>query len=250
MPIDALMNPIFDPLLNLDPIWAIIIISVGITTIFSLISKYTTNQKRMKELRNSMKEAQKKMKEHRNDPAKMMEIQKSMMQDNMEYMRHNFKVMLITFIPIIIMFAWLHANLTYHPIAPGEPFYVELQFQDGTTGNVLMTPVSGINATSYNKSIENNKVKFDMTAAEGDYLLTFNYNEKIYDKELKIGGKKYKNPVKILKNDPLKQIVVSNKRVHPLGDFRLFGWQPGWLSLYILISIVVSLLLKKILDIA
>ena len=40
----------------------------------------------------------------------MMELNKQMMEDMPEQMKHSFKPMLVTMVPIIIMFGWLRAN--------------------------------------------------------------------------------------------------------------------------------------------
>ena len=40
-----------------------------------------------------------------------------------------------------------------------------------------------------------------------------------------------------------------NKKVKPLGNVSLFGWKPGWLGVYIIFSIIFSMVLRKLLKI-
>jgi uncharacterized membrane protein (DUF106 family) len=58
-----------------------------------------------------------------------MSLQKEMMELNMEMMKQSFKSMLYTFIPLIILFTWMSANIAYEPINPGEEFTVTAKYQ-------------------------------------------------------------------------------------------------------------------------
>ncbi len=47
----------------------------------------------------------------------------------------------------------------------------------------------------------------------------------------------------------VQEFNVGNAKLTPLGGFNLFGWYPGWIALYILMSIPISLLLRKALGV-
>ena len=97
-----------DPMLLGLPAWAfIIVISVVLSLVVTLIYKYATDQAEMKELREQMKKYQQQMKENKGNLQKLNEIQKESMQVNMKLMKQNFKPMLITMVPFIIIFWWL-----------------------------------------------------------------------------------------------------------------------------------------------
>jgi len=52
------------------------------------------------------------------------------------------------------------------------------------------------------------------------------------------------------KNSDITSIQINYKKLKPLGaSFSLFGWYPGWLSLYIISSLVFSMALRKFLNI-
>ena len=90
-----------------NPKLSVIILSFVVTFVMTLVTKYFTNQNRMKELKALQKACQIKLKDNKGDPEKMAEIQKEMMACSMELMKHSFKPMLITFIPIVIFFWWV-----------------------------------------------------------------------------------------------------------------------------------------------
>ncbi|MFH1400657.1 MAG: hypothetical protein ABIH41_03995, partial [Nanoarchaeota archaeon] len=61
---------------------------------------------------------------------------------------------------------------------------------------------------------------------------------------------RYEQPIERIKDSPLRSIEVKLKRVHPFGDFSLFGWHPGWLGTYFFMSLAVSLLLRRALKLS
>ena len=116
------LEPVLGPFLSLGPFWAIFIISLILTLLVTVIYKYATNQKRMKQLKDELKKLQKDMKSLKDNPKKMMKKQKELMSKNMEYMKHSFRATIFTIIPVIIVFGWLNANLAYDPLIADEPF--------------------------------------------------------------------------------------------------------------------------------
>ena len=76
MVFESILNPIFNPLLKLPSVWAIIIISFILTLLTTLAFKYLTDQKKMKKLRKELKEKQAKIKEiSKKEPQKALKMQ-------------------------------------------------------------------------------------------------------------------------------------------------------------------------------
>ena len=113
---EAIVDPILSPLLKLNPLLGIAIISFILTLLMTIAYKYLTDQELMKSLKQEIKDFQKEMKEFKDNPTKVMEIQKKAMEKNMKYMMHSFKPMLFTFIPLVIMFGWLRNTYTIVPV--------------------------------------------------------------------------------------------------------------------------------------
>lgn len=140
----SLLDPIFNPLLEFNPLLIVLIISAIVCFIITIIYKLTTNQDLMKQLKEETKEFQKEMKELKEDPKKMMEVQKKAMKTNMRYMKHSMRSTLITFIPIILIFGWMNANIAYEPITPNQEFTVSVSLEKGVQGNVEIIAPEGI----------------------------------------------------------------------------------------------------------
>jgi len=112
--LNSFFDSIFGFLISWSPLTGLLVVSLILTLITSLSYKFLTDQKELKEQKDSISRLQKELKSLKDDPKKMMEKQKEIMEINMKMMKHNIKPMLITFIPLIIIFSWL--RVTYEPL--------------------------------------------------------------------------------------------------------------------------------------
>jgi len=112
MAYNSFLDPVLGPVMNIPSPWNIIVISLILTAIITIMYKFLTDQKLMKQLKGEMKDFQKEMKDLKDDPKKMMEVQKRAMEKNMKYMLQSLKPTLFTFIPLILIFGWLRSYYT------------------------------------------------------------------------------------------------------------------------------------------
>ena len=96
---------------------SIVILSFLVTLFITIVTYYMTDRERMKELKEKQKRLRAEIKNHRDNPQKMMELNKQMMEDMPEQLKHSFKPMMITMIPILIIFAWLRSTFVLTAIA-------------------------------------------------------------------------------------------------------------------------------------
>ncbi|MBN1386768.1 DUF106 domain-containing protein [Candidatus Woesearchaeota archaeon] len=246
---ENLLNPVFDPLLRLQPFYVILMLSLGITVVMTMAYKYLTDQKLMKQLKDELKMHQDEMKKHKEDPKKMMELQKKAMQTNMQYMTHSFKPTLFTLIPLIIIFGWMNANLAFAPIYPASDFSVTAFFPEGSAGSASLSSVPELVIGDPDVEIADSQATWDLKGNAGEYVLTVSYDGKEYHKELLIDNYKYAKFQEIFKNEKVKIIQINNPPNKPLGSISIFGWHPGWLGTYIILSLVFSIVLRKLLKV-
>jgi len=239
----SFLDPIFNPLLNLHPVLVIVIISLSITIIMTWAYKLFTNQHLMKSLKDEMKSLQNEAKEHSKNPEKAAEASKKMMEKNFEYMKHSMKPTLITMIPILLIIGWLSAHLSFNPLLPGE------LFQANTTADLTQLTLESKGLTILSNATQfstDGKFSWNVKGDKGEYILGFSSNNTYAEKKILISDKQeYENPLELVKNSQIKTITIGNSKLRPFGSFSLFGWQPGWLGIYIIISIVSSMALRK-----
>lgn len=252
MALGSLLDPVLNPVLGLHPFYAIVLMSFVIALAMTLVYKWMTDQTLMKSMKDDIKNYQKQMKEQKSDPKKAMEIQKKAMEINMKYMSHSMKPTLISFIPIILIFGWMHANLAYEPLMPWQEFSVEASFIDGVYGNVSLNVPESFTVDSYSKEIIEGKASWIVKASkEGSYVLEFDKEGDVIGKNIIITYKQdYEEPLKNIKGSSFKSLNVIHNPIKPMGDISLFGWKPGWLGVYIITSLIFSMSLRKMLKLS
>lgn len=249
--IDAIFSPVLQPLVNLSPFWAIVVLALGISFLSTLAYKYLTNQKKMKELKDQQKEFQSRMKELRSQPDKMMGVQKEAMKVNMEYMKMSFKPTLITMIPLLLLVGWMAGHLTYEPIYPQETYSVTAAFKEGVTGSAELVVDSGtelLNEAS--QAITAGMATWNLRSTEGEHILNVKLGSQTESKDVLVTTEvRYAEPIKVVQHSDIESIQINYKALKPLGTTSLIGWYPGWLGLYFIFSLIGSLAFRKVLKI-
>lgn len=246
------LNPVFGPLLQLGPFWAISILSLVITLVMTVIYKFVTDQKLMKSLKDEQKEYQKEIKSLKDSPKEMMKVQKEMMKKNMEYMKHSLKPTLITMIPILLIFGWMAANLAFEPIYPNETYSITALFDEKANGQVTLIPDNATKVISDPTQTIKEKVIWKLKSSSlGNHVIGVRYNNQTYNKKVLISTDlKTEEEIATFDHSDLKQIKIDYKDLKPLGpNFSIFGWHPGWLGIYIVLSIVLSMILRKLMKV-
>lgn len=249
--LDPVLNPVLGPLLTKSPLLLIILVSLVISVIITVAYKFLTDQNEMKRLKEQQKEFQKRMKELRQHPEEMMKVQKEAMKSNMDYMKHSLKATLITMLPIILIFSWMSGHLSFEPIYPGETYSVTATFAKGVTGDAELVADDGTELLSDVKQpISNGEISWRMKSSEGEHTLAVKTGETEQQKKVLITKElKYEDQVSMFKNSDIEKITINYNKLKPLGGLSLFGWQPGWLAIYFISSIVFSLGLRKLLKV-
>ncbi len=241
------LNIVFAPLLRLPLLWAVIILSLIVSLIIILITKYTTDQALMKKIKEDIKEYQKQSKELKGNPAKAMEVQKKAMELNMKYMMKSLKPTIITFIPIILIFGWMSSSFSYESIKPQQEFSVTAFFEKNANGEAELDVSEGVDAVdSKTKKIENGKASWNLKGSEGEHILEVSYNNEKQQKIVLItNSDRYIEPIKKT-SGVIKTIQID---YNPKKILNLFGWKLGWLGTYIIFSIIFTIGLRKVMKV-
>ncbi len=249
---ETVFSPIFGPLLKLGPFWAIFIISLFLAFLTTVIHKYATDQKRMKELREEMKEHQRLMKENKHDISKVSELQKETMKRSMEQMKHSFKAMIYTFIPLILIFGWMNIYLSYEPVMVGEEITLTANFLEGITGEAELVSVPSGLVFEKTAKIEAGKAVWRIKAEkEGNYLLNVGYKDKTFSRELLITSEfKYAPQLQEFKEkgSEVKSLALGYNKLRPLNGVPWLE-KLSWFWVYVLLSIGFSTLLRKVMKV-
>ena len=243
------LNVVFAPLLNL-PLWlAIIILSFIISVLVIVITKYASNQKLMKELKDQLKDHQKQIKESKNNPSRAMELQKKAMEVNMKYMSHSLRPTLITFIPIILIFGWMSAVFAFESIHPQQEFTVTAFFDKSSIGQAELNTPNDLEVVGDEKqNVQDGKATWTLKGTEeGEYSFDIVYNGDTQQHSVLITSTSKYFPSVKKTSGMIKTIQINYKKlvVIPIG-FR--DWL-GWLGVYIWSSIIFTMALRKLMKV-
>jgi uncharacterized membrane protein (DUF106 family) len=106
--VHAVLDPTAGWLLNWNLTIGMIIIVFVITVITTIIQKYTTDQKALKELRKEQKLLQEETRKFKNDPIKYAELSKKQFEIIPKTFKLTSRGMLFTGIPFILFFRWFY----------------------------------------------------------------------------------------------------------------------------------------------
>ncbi|HJX49957.1 MAG TPA: EMC3/TMCO1 family protein [Candidatus Nanoarchaeia archaeon] len=90
-----------------NPKLSVIVLAFLVTLVMTLVTKFLTNQPKMRELKDKQKQCQINLKSFPLGSEDALKVQKEMMACTMELMKHSFKPILISFIPLILFFWWI-----------------------------------------------------------------------------------------------------------------------------------------------
>ena len=113
-PLAVLVDPVFSPLLALKPHIALFVFALILTTIIYGINKLMINRKVAKEIKNKLAIVKENLTKAQKE-GKKEEINKFLseyMAINNQYLRQTFKVMIVTFIVVIVLFPWANTKFT------------------------------------------------------------------------------------------------------------------------------------------
>lgn len=253
-----------DILLSFPPAVAIIIISLFISVVTTLVYKYTTNQAQLKELKEEMKRMQAEIRATK-EPGRAAQLQKEMMGKSMKQLNASTKSMLITLVPLFLIFGWMGSHLAYQPVLPGEEFTTTAYFakeavQNASVpalGNITLSASEGLEILSApSQEARAAAVAWRLKGdREGVYRLTYGFGSETYSlNAVMTRGFKYENPLLaksngIKKASVIDKITIDMKPLRPFGNFSLLGWHPGWLATYIIFSLAASILARKLLKV-
>jgi len=120
-------------ILQQNALISLALISSCVALLSTLVYKYFTDQGLIKQVREDMKKYQDQIKAHKGDQEKVMELHKKITDLNMKIMPEQFKPMLITIVPFLVIF-WLLSTLFGNMVLIPIPYHVPLSAHETGLG--------------------------------------------------------------------------------------------------------------------
>lgn len=123
----------------INPLITLMLISLVMSFLITIAYKFFTNKEVLDMINKEVKENRDEAKRSKNNPKKIIELQRQLLSLNTKRMRQSFKPLLITIVPIIIVFRWVGSNFK------GIIFVDKFGWKIGWFGiYIIMSLVSGI----------------------------------------------------------------------------------------------------------
>lgn len=260
MVLNQVLEPLLRPLLDsTGSFWTLLLVSIFVSLLTTLVYKYTTDQNHLKSLKADLKRYQKKISDaSKKNPEKALKLQKDVMKLNGEYMKHSMKSTLYTFLPIILFFGWLSANLAFAPLMVDQPFDVTLNLPEGVSEPATLMLVDGLSTQdTLTQNSTSGQVNWSVSGKEGLYDVSIKVaDEEQFFQILISSSANYLPPVTEFDESAyFSSIVLGNEKLLLFDGIPLLGSIPwiktfGWFGAYFLFSIIFSTSLRKALKLA
>ncbi len=245
-------------LIEIPRILSLAILGFVVALFTTLAQKFFTNQKLLKAIKDEMKELREQIKST-DDKDHAATLNKQVMDKSFKQMQQSMRSIFVTFIPLIFLFGWLNANLTYFGLEAGE-FTTTVTFENGATGTIQLDSGELTLLSEATQAVAD-EVQWKLEGPPGEYTLEYIYGNEVYAMEVLLG-----DPHRYMDADfrkggflsfretipgesAINRIDIDLERVHPFGGFAVFGWMPGVLTAYIVFTIIASALLRKLLNV-
>lgn len=119
--VHSVLDPSAGALLNWNVTWGMVLIVLIISVFTTLVQKYATDQKALKELKKEQKILQEEMKKYKEHPEKMAELSKKQFAFLPKTFKLTSRAMMFTGVPFILFFRWFHDFFGVIEAAAGEP---------------------------------------------------------------------------------------------------------------------------------
>ncbi|MEA2004633.1 MAG: EMC3/TMCO1 family protein [archaeon] len=225
----SLGNLVFYPLLDMDPVYAVVILSSFLSLIFSLANKVMVNQDKLKHVKSEMKKIQQEIKKARkkNNEKELSKLWEKSMKMNHQQLTMVLKPMVVSMLLIFMVFPWM--RFTY--------------------GDV----VSPVNDSSF---------IFERGDYENEFSVNMRSDDSVAIKDMSSGKSYVPGDIVVLderewtvRYDPPKdeegiaKFVFSSMKVKLPISIPFVGDAVGWLGFYILVSIPTTIVFRKLLGV-
>jgi len=248
-----MLETVIYPLFEYSILLGIAAISIVITIITTITTKYVTDQDSIRKIKKDIKNLNKELRNVSDDKQKAQSIQSRLWPKQKKLMKESFTPMLYYGIPLFLIFAWLGATLGQAPINPGDEFTITAHHTEDIDQLEIQSEV--INAQRndlYSSDTPQTQwIATSETVGEHTFTISPPNTTNSVDHTVTITDTYgYNTPTKTYDDSKISQVTVQYGKVTPFGDFDILGWQPGWLATYILFGLLSNVTLRKILNVA
>jgi uncharacterized membrane protein (DUF106 family) len=258
--INAIVNTLFSPLGKLSFGLGIIASSAITGIVMLLIFLYTSNQEKIKRVKDIIKGYILEIRLYKDSPGVIMRAFVTILKKNMTYLRYAFVPLLFVILPVILILVNLNFRYNYRGFQPGEKVVVKAQLvRDADIRAVRLSVPDGLILETPGVHLQDSheidwRLRIDR---QGDYDLNFEYDgERISKRIVAKSDLELLSPVRVdsrfvpvLLNPAESPLPGSSKftRIevsYPARVNAVLGMTVHWLVAFFVVSLVFAFALK------
>jgi len=118
---------LFGPFKRIDPIWALLAVSLVTTFIFLEVFRRATHSTKLQEAKNGMQARLLEVRLFKDSPSIVLAALVGMLACNLRYLKHSLKPTLVMLPPLVVLMIHLDAWFGYAPLRPGQAALVRVK---------------------------------------------------------------------------------------------------------------------------
>ncbi len=263
-----LLDAVLTPLSLLGPGWALFIISIVAGVLMLLIFRHTSNQARIKEMKDRMQAHLMEILLFKDSPRIILKAQKNLIFYNARYLQYAFKPMVYMILPVSLLLIQMDGWFGYRPLHVGESAVFSVSLADEgpkILSRVSIEPDAGLTIETPPVRIpENGEINWRVRAdTPGEHYITVNASGHKVRKKIEVFPTKMIRLSKVMVGSTLLDVLMNPGEgpiekgafinsiaiAYPVREMKLLGWQMHWLWIFLILSIAAGLGFRKLLRI-
>lgn len=264
--LSALIDSLLTPLSVLGPLWALFIISMLAGILMLLIFRLTSNQVKIKEVKDKMQAHLLEILLFKDSPRIILSALKNLLRYNARYMTYAVTPMLYMILPVSLLLVHLDGWFGYRPLKIGESAIMSVKLSEEgprSLSQISLESERGILVeTPPLRITETGEVNWRIRAgAPGDYQVTVRTGSHTIRKKITVSqtgltrlapsmvGSSFQDIVLNPGENPIEPDAFINKIEvgYPSREIEIFGWRCHWLLLFFVLSIAGGFLFRRFL---
>jgi hypothetical protein len=243
----ALLTRLFDalfwPFRSLNPIWALLAISVLTGILILIIFRYTSNQEAIRQVKERLKAHLLALWLFQDQLSVVFRTQGRLLYTSLIYTRHALIPLAVMIVPLVLIMLQLEVRLGQSPVRPGDSFLLTATLADpARLAQASLDVPAGLTLTAPPVRIpELREVNWRIAgAAAGDYTLEVSIDDQTFSKKVIVGD----GPTETALPDaaPVESIQVNYRP----SDIALGPWRMHWLIPFFVFSLVAAFAFKGV----
>jgi hypothetical protein len=263
----VLFDLFFRPFRAIDPIWALVVVSLVAGVLMLWLFGKVSNQETIRTVRDRIRGNLLGVRLFGDDIGLLFLLQGRVMRQTLTYLRHALIPILVMIVPVVFMLIQMNLRFAHRPLKPGESAVVKVTLRDpaAMSAGVSLKAPSGVSVETPPVRVPPlMELSWRIRAEEPgrhELLLTAD-GEAALDKELVVGehwgststrrtGESMLDKLLYPGEAPIpsSHVIQSIEVTYPPLAVRAFGWNINWIFLFFVLSIVFGYAFKGVIGV-